>query len=131
MIIVLGGGVTGLAAAGALAAAGEEFLVLEKEEEPGGQCRSIAAGAYAFDRSGHFLHTAEPAMRDWILGLPGISWKETARDARVFLRGRLTPYPFQANLHGHDPAFVARCLAGFAAARIRAAVGGAREEDNF
>ena len=131
MIIVLGGGVTGLAAAGALAAAGEEFLVLEKEEEPGGQCRSIAAGAYAFDRSGHFLHTAEPAMRDWILGLPGISWKETARDARVFLRGRLTPYPFQANLHGHDPAFVARCLAGFTAARIRAAVGGGREEDNF
>ncbi len=131
MIIVLGGGVTGLAAAGTLAAAGEEFLLLERDEEPGGHCRSIAAGAYAFDMSGHFLHTAEPAMRDWILGLPGISWKETERDARVLLRGRLTPYPFQANLHGHDPAFVARCLAGFAAARIRAAVRGGPEEDNF
>ncbi len=131
MIIVLGGGVTGLAAAGALAAAGEEFLVLEREEVPGGHCRSIAAGAYAFDMSGHFLHSEAPAMRDRILGLPGISWKETARDARVFLRRRLTPYPFQANLHGHDPAFVARCLRGFAAARIRAAVRGAREEDNL
>ncbi len=131
MIIVLGGGVTGLAAARTLAEAGEEFLVLEKGEEPGGHCRSIAAGPYVFDLSGHFLHTAEPAMRDWILGLPGISWKETARDARVFLRGRLTPYPFQANLHGHDPAFVARCLSGFAAARIRAAVRGEREADDF
>lgn len=131
MIIVLGGGVTGLSAARILAEAGEEFIVLEKEEEPGGHCRSIAAGPYAFDRSGHFLHTAEPAMRDWILGLPGISWKETARDARIFLRGTLTPYPFQANLHGHDPAFVARCLADFAAERIRAAVGGEREADDF
>ncbi len=131
MIIVLGGGVTGLAAARTLAAAGEEFLVLEKEDEPGGFCRSIAAGPYAFDMSGHFLHTAEPAMRDWILALPGVSWKETARDARVFLRGKLTSYPFQANLHGHDADFVARCLAGFAAARIRAAVRGEREEDNL
>lgn len=131
MIIVLGGGVTGLAAARTLAEAEEEFLVLEKEEEAGGHCRSIAAGPYAFDRSGHFLHTAEPAMRDWILRLPGIAWKETARDARVFLRGRITPYPFQANLHGHDRAFVARCLSGFAAARIRAAVRGESEADDF
>ncbi len=122
---------TGLAAARTLAEAGEEYLVLEKAEDPGGHCRSISAGPYAFDLSGHFLHTAEPAMRDWILGLPGISWKETARDARVFLRGKLTPYPFQANLHGHDPAFVARCLSGFAAARIRAAVRGESEADDF
>ncbi len=131
MIIVLGGGVTGLAAARTLAAAGEEFVVLEREEEPGGHCRSIAAGRYSFDRSGHFLHSADPAMREWILALPGLSWKETARDARVFLRGTLTPYPFQANLHGHDPDFVARCLAGFAAARIRAAVRGEREDDDL
>ncbi len=131
MILVLGGGVTGLTAAETLAGAGEEYLVLEKEAEPGGHCRSIAAGPYAFDRSGHFLHTAEPAMRDRILGLRGISWREAKRDARVFLRGRLTPYPFQANLHGHDPDFVARCLAGFAEARIRAAVRGGREADNL
>lgn len=131
MIIVLGGGIAGLAAARTLAAAGEEFLVLEKEDEPGGHCRTIDAGPYAFDLSGHFLHTAEPAMRDWILALPGVSWKETDRDARVFLRGRLTPYPFQANLRGHDPAFVSRCLAGFAAARIRAAVRGEREADDL
>ncbi len=131
MIVVLGGGVTGLAAAGTLAAAGEEFLVLEKEGEPGGHCRSMTAGPYAFDMSGHFLHTAEPAMRDRILALPGVSWRKTTRDARVYLREKLTPYPFQANLHGHDPAFVARCLSGFAAARIRAAVRGGREGDDF
>jgi len=131
MILVLGGGVTGLAAARTLAEAGEDFLVLEKADEPGGHCRSIVAGRYAFDLSGHFLHTAEPAMRDWIFCLPGVSWKETARDARVFLRGRITPYPFQVNLHGHDPAFVARCLSGFAAARIRAAVRGKGEADDF
>ncbi|HBG72590.1 MAG TPA: hypothetical protein DDX05_02990, partial [Deltaproteobacteria bacterium] len=46
MILVLGGGITGLAAARTLAAAGEDFLVLEAEAEPGGWCRSIRSGPY-------------------------------------------------------------------------------------
>jgi predicted NAD/FAD-dependent oxidoreductase len=36
VIVILGGGITGLAAANALKAEGEEFLVVEKGEEPGG-----------------------------------------------------------------------------------------------
>ncbi|MDH3237413.1 MAG: FAD-dependent oxidoreductase [Deltaproteobacteria bacterium] len=131
MIVILGGGITGLAAANALIAAGEECLVLEKEAEAGGHCRSIVAGRYAFDMSGHFLHSSDPATLDWILRLPGIAWKEVSRDARVWLRGKLTPYPFQANLKGHDPGFVKRCLAGFAAERIREAVKGEAPCTNF
>jgi protoporphyrinogen oxidase len=124
MIVILGGGITGLSAANVLTAAGEECLVLEKEADAGGHCRSIVAGRYAFDMSGHFLHSSDPAMLDWILRIPGIAWDAVARDARVWLRGKLTPYPFQANLKGHDPSFVTRCLAGFAAERIQEAVDG-------
>jgi protoporphyrinogen oxidase len=131
MIVILGGGITGLAAANTLTAAGEECLVLEKEADAGGHCRSIVAGRYAFDMSGHFLHSSDPATLDWILRIPGIAWKEVARDARVWLRGKLTPYPFQANLKGHDPGFVKRCLAGFAAERIREAVKGEAPCPNF
>ena len=131
MILVLGGGITGLAAARTLAEAGEDFLVLEAEDEPGGWCRSIRSGKYLFDRSGHFLHTADPRMRQWVLGLPGVTWKTVARDARVFLRGRITPYPFQANLHGHAADVVRRCLADFAAERIREAVSGPVEAGNL
>lgn len=131
MIVILGGGITGLAAANALAGTGEECLVVEKEEEPGGHCRSIVAGRYAFDMSGHFLHSSDPATLDWILRIPGIDWEEVSRDARVWLRGKLTPYPFQANLKGHDPGFVKRCLAGFAAERIREAVKGEDRRTNF
>ena len=90
MIVILGGGITGLAAANALKAAGEEYLVVEKEEEPGGHCRSIVAGRYAFDMSGHFLHSSDPAMLEWILRIPGIAWDSVMRDARIWLRGKLT-----------------------------------------
>ena len=124
MIVVLGGGITGLAAAGILVDAGVECVVLERETEAGGHCRSLAAGRYTFDRSGHFLHSSDPETASWIRSLAGVSWLETERDARVWLRNRLTPYPFQANLHGHSPEFVRRCLADFAAERIREAVRG-------
>jgi protoporphyrinogen oxidase len=131
MILILGGGVTGLAAARALDAAGEDFLVLEREAEAGGWCRSIFAGRYTFDMSGHFLHTSDPEARDWILGVPGVPWRSVSRDARVWLRERLTPYPFQVHLKGHAPAFVSRCLRDFAAERIRAAVHGERPPGHF
>lgn len=126
MILVLGGGVAGLAAAKTLVTAGEECLVLEREGDAGGLCRSLSSGRYAFDYSGHFLHVSDPAMREWILGVPGIRWRTVERDAGVWLRGRLTPYPFQIHLKGHDPDFVSRCLADFARERIRDAVRGER-----
>ncbi|MBI5419772.1 MAG: FAD-dependent oxidoreductase [Deltaproteobacteria bacterium] len=131
MILVLGGGVTGLAAGRVLEAAGEDFLVLEREDEPGGWCRSIPAGKYTFDMSGHFLHVSDPVLREWILGVPGVPWREVERDARILLKGRLTPYPFQVHLNGHAPAFVSRCLADFAAQRIRAAIHGDRTPNHL
>jgi protoporphyrinogen oxidase len=131
MIVVLGGGITGLAAADALRRAGREFLVLEREGEPGGWCRSTLESGYRFDMSGHFLHTADAAIRAELLSLPGVAWRDVVRDARVQLRGVVTPYPFQQNLHGHDRALVARCLRGFAAERIREAIGDASEPRDF
>ena len=131
MILVLGGGVTGLAAGNALAAAGADFLVLEREDEPGGWCRSICAGKYTFDMSGHFLHVSDPSLREWILGIPGIPWRKVDRDARVLLDRVFTPYPFQVHLDGHPAAFVSRCLADFAAQRIREVVRGNRTPKHF
>ena len=131
MILVVGGGIAGLAAARTIAAAGAPFLVLEREAEPGGWCRSFRSGRYLFDMSGHFFHSSDPGMREWVRGLGGVSWRTVSRDARVFLRRTLTPYPFQANLHGHSREFVRECLYGFAAERIREAVHGPVEPGNF
>ncbi|HEX9191683.1 MAG TPA: FAD-dependent oxidoreductase [Candidatus Deferrimicrobiaceae bacterium] len=131
MILIVGGGITGLAAARTVAAAGAPFLILEREAEPGGWCRSFRSGRYLFDMGGHFLHFSDPGMREWVRGLGGVSWRTVSRDARVFLRGKLTPYPFQANLHGHSPGLVQECLSDFAAERIREAVNGPAEPANF
>jgi len=125
-IVVIGAGVAGLAAARTAAAAGAPLLVLEREREPGGLCRSIQAAGYTFDMGGHFLHLADPRMRERVLAVGNVPWREMDRDARVWMRGRLTPYPFQVHLAGHAPAFVARCLRDLARERIREATAGPR-----
>jgi protoporphyrinogen oxidase len=131
VILILGAGITGLAAARTLAEAGVEHLVLERESEPGGWCRTLFAGGYTFDLSGHFLHFSDPEMRKWVVGLGGATWRTVQRDARVFLRRKVTPFPFQANLHGHDKAMVRRCLRDFAEARIREAMQRDRPAPHF
>jgi protoporphyrinogen oxidase len=131
MILVLGAGVAGLAAAEVLQRLGRDFTVLEREPEAGGWCRSTTRSGYRFDMSGHFLHTADPAIRADLEALPGIDWRDIVREAAVRLGGVVTPFPFQSNLAGHDPAVVARCLAGFAAERIREATGRSRAPSHF
>ena len=131
MILVLGGGVAGLAAGRTLWELGAEFLILEREAEPGGWCRSIRSGNYLFDMSGHFLHLSDPNMRDFFLGLEGVSWDTVERDARVFLHGRFTPYPFQANLYGHSAGMIRSCLSDFASERIRETAGALPEPGNY
>ena len=59
--LILGGGITGLSVAYHLEQKGHtDYLVLEKENEPGGLCRSIYKNGFTFDYAGHLLHLHTP-----------------------------------------------------------------------
>ena len=51
-----------------------------------------------------------------VLDAAGGGLRTIERRARIFTDGVVTPFPFQANLHGLPPAVVAECLRGFIAA---------------
>ncbi len=95
-VVILGGGVTGLAAA---ARSGREALLLEKEGEVGGLCRSFRVHGFSFDLAGHVLHFRTKRGRAFLEELmPGqLLWQ--ARRASVFLAGGTVSYPFQRSLH--------------------------------
>jgi len=58
MIVILGGGLAGLATAHFL---GEiPNVVLEAEGIPGGLCRSRVIDGFVFDYTGHLLHLRDP-----------------------------------------------------------------------
>ncbi|HYV86923.1 MAG TPA: FAD-dependent oxidoreductase [Patescibacteria group bacterium] len=110
-VIVLGGGLTGLSAAAHLGSI--DSLVLEREAEVGGLCRSFAEEGFTFDCTGHLLHLRDARIRALVEGLaPGV-FETHERRALIHSKGVLTPYPFQANLHGLPQPVVKECVAGF------------------
>lgn len=51
MDIIIGGGVTGISYA---AFTSNPYMLIEKEKECGGYCRTIARNGFVWDYSGHF-----------------------------------------------------------------------------
>ena len=111
---ILGGGLTGVVAAERLAAAGEPALLVERESEPGGACRSIERDGFTFDHTGHLLHVARPETERYLEEL-GI-WDRLEvheRRAAIVVGGHVTPYPIQIHTGGLAAEVRRDCLLGF------------------
>ena len=114
--IVLGGGLTGISAALHLR---RPYLLLEREHRLGGLARTHERDGFFFDHTGHWLHLRTSAMRELAQRALGDALVEVERRAAIYSHGVLTPYPFQANLHGLPPQVVYECLLGFVQARLQ------------
>ena len=118
--VILGGGLTGISAAVHLRS---PWVLLEKEARLGGHARTDEREGYRFDKTGHWLHLRDPAVKQLVSDLLPGQMQAVARKARIFSHGVLTRYPFQANLHGLPPDVVKECLVGVVEARIAEARG--------
>ena len=56
--LIIGAGVTGLAAAGRLV--GSDYLVLEADDRIGGYCKTTIRDGFVWDHAGHFFHFRHP-----------------------------------------------------------------------
>lgn len=118
MIAILGAGLAGLSTAYHLRRAGCRALALyEREERPGGLCRSEARGGFTFDRTGHFLHLRTPEMKRLASRLLGPQLATVTRNSWVFSQGVYTRYPFQTNTYGLPVETVKEVLLGYIEAR--------------
>jgi protoporphyrinogen oxidase len=99
--VILGAGPSGLAFAHTLLARGEEsFVILEKESEPGGLCRSQEVDGAPMDvGGGHFLDVSKREVLDFLFRfLPECDWIRHTRVAKIRLRGNEVDHPLEANL---------------------------------
>ena len=110
-VIILGAGLTGLSAGLHLGAV--PSVVVEREAEVGGLCRTHAEDGFTFDCTGHLLHLRDEAIASLVDRLLPGAFQRHERRALIFSKGVYTPYPFQANLHGLPAAVVAECVGGF------------------
>lgn len=107
--LILGAGPTGLTLAHALLRRGlppGELLVVEREAEAGGLCRSRLVDGHPLDiGGGHFLDTARAQVLDFLFAfMPEAEWNRFDRRATLRLRGARIDHPLEANLWQLDTA---------------------------
>ena len=99
--LILGAGPAGLTVANRLKQVGvSDFLVLEKENEAGGLCRSKDVDGSAFDiGGGHFLDVRRPNVNAFLFGfMPEKEWDKYERDSRIVVNGNVVNHPIEANI---------------------------------
>lgn len=99
--LILGAGPSGLSFAVKLLELGEtSFLVLEKESEAGGLCRSKEVDGSPLDiGGGHFLDVKNKNVLDFIYRfLPEEEWNQFNRKSTIRLRDCEIDYPFESNI---------------------------------
>ena len=116
-VVILGGGLTGLSVSAHLE--GIENVVLEREREVGGLCRTTTEDGFTFDCTGHLLHLRDPRTRALVERLLPGAFASHERRALIHSQGVLTDYPFQANLNGLPAPVITECVAGFVEALLR------------
>jgi protoporphyrinogen oxidase len=114
-VVIIGAGLTGLSCAWHF---GGDYLLLEREQEPGGIVRTrVRHNGFMCDGTGHWLHLRNAGMRDLVNKLLPGGLVEYERKAVIFSHGVFTLYPFQANTYGLPREIVLECLVGLLKAK--------------
>ncbi len=99
--LILGGGPAGLTFAHMLKKRGENsFLLIEKENEAGGLCRSkFVDGAWFDIGGGHFLDVRRPEVDEFVFEfMPLSEWQLFDRNSVIDLHGQEVSHPLEANI---------------------------------
>ena len=124
---ILGAGLTGCTLARLLAEDGEEVVVLEAADTPGGLCRSFTADGFTFDTGGsHIIFSRDEEVLDWVRNVLGMNREERRRETKCLFKGLYVKYPFENGLQDLPPEDRFACLDGFVRASVEAELADAR-----
>lgn len=108
MDVIVGAGVSGLAYAGF---SKNECLLLEKDAEIGGYCKTIKCGDFVWDYSGHFFHFRDTFLEDYICrNMVHDDIRYCEKHTQIFYRQKYIDFPFQKNIHQLDQDEFIDCL---------------------
>jgi protoporphyrinogen oxidase len=97
--LIVGAGISGLATAASIGKGGE-LLVLERDSEPGGYCKTVKRDGFVWDYSGHFFHFKHPDVEAWLKArMPGQVVRTIQKKSFISFAGRQLDFPFQKNIH--------------------------------
>ena len=93
MNIILGGGLSGLAAGHTFTKAGAPTVILEKGETVGGLARTVRHGDFKFDLGGHRFLSDNRALKSLVADLLGPDLLTVPRTSQIYMAGKFYNYP--------------------------------------
>lgn len=97
--VIIGAGMSGLATAAALGK-GSDLVILERDSEIGGYCKTVKKDGFVWDYSGHFFHFKHPEIEKFLLErMPGQQVRKVIKKSFISYQGRQIDFPFQKNIH--------------------------------
>ncbi len=120
---ILGAGVTGIELGRRLKDMGKDFIILEKEPQAGGLCRTNKTGQYHWDFSVHALYSRHKEMAGYFHSLP-LAYSVLDRKVRILHSDRnggkrLLRYPFELGIRELPLEDKLECLRGYFFGRSR------------
>ena len=114
--VVIGAGPTGLSAAYNL---GMDTLLLERNAQVGGWCRSVIDNGFTFDYAGHIMFSNDSYVQELYKKLLGDNLHWQHREAWIYSKKEVyTRYPFQGALYGLPADVLKECIVGAIEARF-------------
>jgi protoporphyrinogen oxidase len=96
--LIVGAGVSGLALANFLGS--DDYIVVERDAEVGGYCKTIYQDGFVWDYSGHFFHFKNPEIEQYLRDrMPPDEVQTIIKASAISYKGRLVDFPFQKNIH--------------------------------
>ena len=106
--LIIGAGISGLTFANYIK---DNYLIIEKEDEVGGYCRTIKKGDFIWDYAGHFFHFNTEEFKNKFLSKMSkddIIYNEKC--TKIIYKDKIIDFPFQTNIHELDKEEFIDCL---------------------
>lgn len=96
--LIIGAGISGLMFANMKK--GEDVVIVEKENEIGGYCRTIYKDGFIWDYAGHFFHFKTDEMKNFFMeNMKDEKLIEQDKNTKIYYKDKMINYPFQTNIH--------------------------------
>ena len=106
--LIIGAGISGLTYANY---AKEDYLIIEKENEVGGYCRTIKKDGFIWDYAGHFFHfNTEEFKNKFLNQMNKDDIIYNNKCTKIIYKNKLIDFPFQTNIHQLEKKEFIDCL---------------------
>ena len=94
--LIIGAGITGLSLASFLDT--DDYLIVEKDSEVGGYCKTTIRNGFVWDYSGHFFHFNNQEIKDYVLENIECDVVTVNKKSHIYYKNQYIDFPFQNNI---------------------------------